>query len=159
MNTAIQSAMNQQNTFNERFQKALEAAPFPCEIIKVPTGVPSWFDHAHNALRFASIIGLGINPNDWQGLLSATGKKEMSLYQFAILSNNLQARTPNDLSLNLLEYYLLMDEADTYVVKWQELSNGIRAEIEASLEEEMKMRQASAQTPKPNGMQAVKGEA
>jgi hypothetical protein len=149
----MNAARNAQLLFNERFEKKLKETPFPVEHLS-----DSWCFNALAALKFASILSLGINPEDWMKLLAAFDEcqsrmvRSIDLHQFAILSNNLQARTPDDLGMRLLGYGDLMAEADKYVAIWQELSNKLRDEAENEIATELQMKEASA----GNGLSAVK---
>lgn len=130
--------------FNEEFQKALEAKQFPAGKIN---HVSPWWYWALHALLFTSLIKLGINPEDWKGLLKAIADRKLTLYQFALLSNNLQERTPQELKMDVDLYAEIMEEADEYVKIWQEQSNSIREEVTQRLQEEMKAKEILADKP------------
>lgn len=82
----------------------------------------NWFGAAEDALQFASPISLGIPPSDLQELIGKLDKQERDLtyFQFAVLSNNLEARTPKELNLNLDEYAKLMLDAHGASTTWNQ---------------------------------------
>jgi hypothetical protein len=139
--------------FNEEFQKALEAKQFPAEKLSL-----TWWNWAFSALLFTSIIKLGINPEDWMNLIEARTQRKLTLYQFALLSNNLQERTPKELQVDILEYADIMAEADRYVKIWQEQSNSLREEVTKKVQEEQQMKEAAANGV-GNILKPVKAEA
>lgn len=143
-----------ENEFNKRFQERMIAVPYPTENIS-----ENWKQHAQKAMESASILGLGINPEDFEAIIrflvdypKGTG---LSLYHFAVASNNLQKQSARDLGIGTGPYIELMQEADKYVQVWQERTNPIRDAIDSELEAEMAARGIS---PKGNqaGMKAVK---
>lgn len=132
--------MNFPNRFNEEFQKELESKPFP--VSHIPT---KWCAYAFAALELASPMSLGINADkfkEFAALFSNSNStiKELTLYQFAILSNNLETRTPRELFLTMMDYCDLMYEASKLSILWNSLTKDLREEVTARLQEEMKMK-------------------
>jgi hypothetical protein len=148
--------MNFAQQFNEAFQKKLSETSFPVESIS-----EQWKRMAQQALFFVSIIKLGIDPADLQRLFLTLRKGgPLSMLDFSILSNNLQARTPFELELGLSEYIEFMKGADELVKVWQEIAQPMREVVEKELQEELQKKAAEKGIAKhPGIMNPIKGEA
>lgn len=147
----VQNAQSFAQRFNEQFQKELEARLFPTEKLSA-----QWRELANYSLEFTSLIKLGINPEDWRALIAPAVFDKMNLYQFSLLSNNYQDRSPRDLHVTKEDYVDLMAEADEYVKIWQELTDQLRDDVEKRLQEELQMKAAN---DKGGGFKPVKAEA
>ncbi len=133
------------NRFNEDFQKELEEKQFPFKKLS-----ERWLDFAYKSLRFASPITLGIQSKELKALMDSFHKKKLTFYQFALLSNNLEARTPNELNLGMEEYADLMLETNELSTIWNEATAEMRAELTKKLQEEMQMKAAAEKSEGPS---------
>lgn len=83
-----------------------------------------------SSLHYASTITLGISGEEYKELLEKlTSSSTLSCYQYAICSNNLEMRTPSDLSLDLNQYADLMVEVGVYSAKWKEQTSLFQEEV------------------------------
>ncbi len=84
--------------------------------------------------------------------------RKLTISQFQVLANSLDAVSPNSLGLNADEYCLLVDESVSHVTKWGELIKDINDRSAILAEEEWKKQNPPE---KANGtpMSIVKGEA
>lgn len=112
--------LNIEEKFNSEFQKVLNNIM----ISFVPDNV--WYERTLLALAFASPISLGISGTTFLELLDAHGKKELSCYNFAILSNNLEARSARDLGLVLDEYVRFMSKCAEHTDEWNKQTENLR---------------------------------
>lgn len=123
---------------NERFSKKLELQFFPIKDLS-----DQWKYFAKKALLKAAMMKLGINPEDYDRLIGFFSNGEaLSLYHFAILSNNLQNTSPDQLDIDLEDYQLVMIEAEKHVKIWTELSTAVRDELDKEIQEEDQIRAA-----------------
>lgn len=137
----ITTYMNIAEQFDKKFKEKLTNTVIDFN----PT--EEWREQAQEALRFASPMSLGINAEDFEDLVK-TVTSQLNCYQFALLSNNLESRSANDLEYNdLNKYAKFMKLAGSYQIKWVEQTNSMRDEILKTLE------------PTKPIMSAVKGEA
>lgn len=109
--------------FNAAFQKALSESSIGF------TPSETWYERALLALGFASPLSLGIAGNSFLEILNAHGERKLNCLQFAILSNNLELRTPRDLGLLMSEYAKFMIEVGDYSEKWNEQTGKIREAV------------------------------
>lgn len=123
--------------FNELLQERLKDNFMPEDQIDF-----SLMEMAVNVLDFASPIMLGIPAEEYRdlkGLLPALGNHEkpaISLYQYAILSNNLERRTPKELDIYMDFYIEIIMKLNTGSDKWNEIVKIHSDEIKKELEEE-----------------------
>jgi hypothetical protein len=147
--------MNPEQQYNDRFQKKLEEKDFPVDQLS-----RKWKLNAAFALRFTSVLGMGVNPEDFKKLANIQSTDKLSLYHFACLSNNLQRTTPEQLGgMDLDEYVELMEESDRYVKIWQELTTPLRDELDKEFSEEMQQKVAASLKNGQKPMTAVKADA
>jgi hypothetical protein len=107
--------------FNDEYQKALKEIPIPFEITE------EWKTNALNALHFASPISLGITAQEMYDLRDALkNDEELSLYQFAVLNNNMEARTANELGLCLSSYLDHQIDVSRNTTQWNEVTTPLR---------------------------------
>ena len=122
--------MNVVQQFNERKQKALQTKKMPFAAI-----APKWFDAAKVALEYSSCLSLGIAPHELKRLLMAK-KEDLTMMDFAMLSNNLEGKSAKDLGVSIEEYVALLESGAEAVAQWQELSGEIDDHIKKDLAEE-----------------------
>lgn len=150
--------MNIAQRFNEEFQKELMAREFdvdlPCD----------WKAAARDALSYASPLSLGVNALEFKSISDAVDisiDKKLTLFQFAILSNNLEARTAKELQMFLPGYIDLILMAGEFSKKWNEVTKDLREEVTKRIttDEQMKAAAAGENKTRPAGMGAVKAQA
>ncbi|WPV66293.1 hypothetical protein [Chitinophaga sp. LS1] len=119
--------MNVVQQFNERKQKALQTTNMPFEAIN-----PKWFDAAKIALEYSSCLSLGIAPYELKRLLMVK-KEDLTMMDFALLSNNLENKSARDLGVSVESYVELLQSGVAAVAQWQELSGEIDDQIKKDL--------------------------
>lgn len=143
--------------FNDEFQKELSAREMP--------DVPShWIEKALDALVFASPMSLGVSAQDFNRLASlvpCSSDKRISLYDFALLSNNLEARTARELQMPLSEYTNLMLDVADESTRWNNITKDLRDEVTERVKQQIEMQSASENGAASAGsiLKPVTGEA
>ncbi|SFW16138.1 hypothetical protein [Chitinophaga sancti] len=122
--------MNVVQQFNERKQKALQVTKMPITAIG-----PKWYDTAKIALEYSSCLSLGISPGELKKLL-VRKPEDLTMMDFALLSNNLEGKSAKDLGVSIDEYVALLESGAEAVSQWQELSGEIDDQIKKELAEE-----------------------
>ena len=143
--------MNPEERFNKEYEHRLRSLDFKC----APSGL--WYLQAANALKFASTLSLGIDGSQFKDLVKYLHNlKLFNCYDFALLNNNLEARTPNDLGLTLHVYADLMIEAGGYAKLWREQTIQMREDLMAEI-----MQDETTKNKVANGkmINLLKGEA
>jgi hypothetical protein len=123
--------------FETEYQAALKEEKFPRELVTY-----SWITNALAALRFASPLSLGLQPDEMVELINLRSNKEINLYQFAILSNNLESRTAHELNMTADEYCEMIIEAGQLSKEWNNITKAMRDGIVARLQAEQQAEQA-----------------
>jgi hypothetical protein len=128
--------------YNERKQKALQTQLMPAENIR-----SIWFATAKTALWLTSPMTLGITPSDLERLYRSN-QNNLTLMDFAILSNNLEAKSATDLKLNMDDYLHTLVEGEASVKKWQAIVAGIDESIKQQLAQEaLKLKEQDVNQP------------
>lgn len=140
--------MNVVQKFQEARQMAMQTQPMPTDKI-----TNRWFNKAIKALYFASPIGLGLTPTEFQKF-TEIGRQDLTLMQFAILSNNLESKSANDLQMDLQEYCKLLKDGEAAVKQWEASMVIVEENIKQRLAQEALAEKAKQQTvggftPKP----------
>ncbi|MGE9312877.1 hypothetical protein ACLOAU_14610 [Niabella sp. CJ426] len=120
---------------SKRFQEALSKIMFPGE--KISDG---WFERAVSALNHASPVSLGCSISEME-LLLRTDKNNLSMLQFAMLSNNAESRSMKDLNMVFSSYSEFLLETDRLSKLWNEETSSLRKKIETDLINEMSTKQ------------------
>jgi TRAP-type mannitol/chloroaromatic compound transport system substrate-binding protein len=109
---------------------------FATEIMKrqfpVDTLSMDWKKAALKALEYASPYSLGVSAEIFKKLaLMVTCSKDykLSFFEFATLSNNLEARSAKELDMPMQEYVALVIEANSQVKYYSEEVEKIRKEV------------------------------
>lgn len=126
-------SFNVAQELGKRFQEALGKSNFPEQ--DIPDG---WFKVAKSALRYASPVSLGCTANEMEALVN-TDKANLTMLQFAMLSNNLETKTINEFSQFECEdnYFPIQIETERLSRLWNENTQVLRKQIEQSLINEM----------------------
>lgn len=150
--------MQQQNLIqrlNEEFSKAIIETPFPVDRLS-----DQWRKASHDALEYASPHSLGVSAEVFKRLaLQSPWRKDFTLsyFDFATLSNNLEARSAKELGLTIGDYVTLVSEAHEHVKFYSENISVVRKAIEQKVAEEDAMKKVAADGV--GGLKPVKGEA
>lgn len=142
--------------FDGKFQEALKKEFFPKEDL-----TEVWLTSAEMALLYTSPLALGIPASDFRELYTALEKREITLLQFSILSNNLEIRTQNELGIRGEGYLMMMEQAYEMAMKWRAITDPMRKEVADAIRNSLNIKQAPAGkfNERPTGMGAVKAEA
>lgn len=139
---------------NDAFAQEIMSKPFPVERLSY-----DWRIAALKALEYASPSSLGVNAEVFAKLASMEGTAsdfDLSFFEFATLSNNLEARSANELGLGMPKYISIVTEAYSHVKYYSDAVAAIRKEVEKRIADEDAMKKA---VERGNGMSPVKGEA
>ncbi len=131
--------MNIPQRFNEVFAQELAKRT----MLVIPY---EWIEKAIEALSFASPLTLGVSPEEFSRLariVPCAADEFITLYDFANLSNNLEARTPKDLGLSLPDYSMLMEIVGVQSKRWNDITKGLRDEVNKNVAEEFQMKEAA----------------
>jgi hypothetical protein len=113
-----------------------------------------WYISALAALHKASPISIGVTAVQMRELYNCLKTREpLTHFQFAIASNNLEARTIEDTGLKPDEYFDLMEMVGRIATEWNEETKERRDQIIGQV-----LGQPVPERPK-NGLSAIKGEA
>lgn len=135
-----QNANEMMKAFNaqQEFEALLMSTYMPKEQIS-----DQWKCYANLALEFASLRLLGINIKQFTHLKNLTKQyctreedPEISLFDFALLSNNLESRSAHDLHVDLDMFIEVMTEAHALVDTWSALQEPLKEIINARVIEE-----------------------
>lgn len=128
--------MNTQHELNQKLQDKLKEQGLTFE----PDN--RWYSAAVRALNFASPLSLGMTSKEMQeldGKLST--RKPLSLFEFAIANNNIEARTRAELQISTVEYYEVMHQTTEYAAEWNKTTEEIRQVILAEFASNVKKAQ------------------
>jgi hypothetical protein len=132
---------------NERYAKKLQETP-------ISVGQPHWYFLAEKVLQHNSLLSLGVSAKDYDGLRFALMNRKLTMMQFAVLSNAIEASTPNQLGGDMHTYATDMEIVQNESVKWNEESEKLKGEVKKEIE----MLLAASGADKP-GLKMVRGEA
>jgi hypothetical protein len=96
-----------------------------------------WYKLAYESLNFTCPIALGETPEEMLKLVKALKTKRLSYYQFGLLSNNIEGRSPNQLNMNLETYLHVMIQAADLAEQWNKDTKTIREDITKQVIDEM----------------------
>lgn len=144
----------QTQKIRELTQKGMEATLMDYSILS-----NHWKQSAHHALKLTPILQIGVQTEAYKQLIDFQKSERLTLYEFAILSNNLQAKTPDELGLTLHGYADLMLEADGYVRVWQVPSNEIEAVAIDVVRKEAEAERSKMLGGQGAGLRSIKAEA
>lgn len=116
--------------YNERKQKALQTQLMPTD--KITCG---WFEAAIKALWLTSPIALGITPTDLATLYNKD-LDALTLMDFAVLTNNLESKSANDLQVSMTSYLQILVVGEVAVKHWQSIVAEIDDQIKQQLAQE-----------------------
>lgn len=106
---------------NAEYQKELDST-----MVSFPVG-KEWINAALNALKFSSPISMGVSSPEIRTYVEKLKNGgDLTMYEFAVLNNNILSRTPNDLNLSMNIYLDVMDMVFEYTKTWNEESELMR---------------------------------
>jgi hypothetical protein len=120
--------MNLANKVEDQLQKDLTRTSFD---VVIPS---DWILRAKNAMRYASPLSLGLSGKDFKALLfsgPAKGHNSFTLYEFAVLSNNLERTSADQMHLEMTDYCRIIVQTNELTDKWNEIVNKMRGELMA----------------------------
>jgi hypothetical protein len=135
--------------FETEYQAALKAEKFPRDLVS-----DNWLSNAGKALRFASPLSLGIQPEEMVELIELPDD-EINLYQFAILSNNLESRTASEMNMTSDEYCEMITEAGQLSKEWNNITKAMRDTILAKLQGEQAEIEKVIELQNRNGLKSI----
>lgn len=150
--------MNVVQEIQNEFTEQLIKRPFPVHNLS-----QDWREAAYKALEYASPFSLQVSAEEFKKLIylepTAMEGYALSLFQFAVLSNNLESRSARDLDLDIFKYSDLMIEAMKNVEWYQKHVEELRKECEKKIADEHAMRKAVEKGIDQPSFKTVKGEA
>lgn len=154
----IVQAKNQRKTV--LFAEVLNTEIFPAERL-----TEIWRNKAVQALLNSAPLSHKLPLEDFRTVVSVVdgcGKvnEQITLFQFGVLSNSIEAVTPMDLNLSGPEYCGLIDQTVENIKFYGERIAEIRKEVEDRVEEEFSVQAAELAVGSSNGiLKSIKGEA
>lgn len=136
--------------FETEYTKALKEEYFPKEFIEA-----FWLHDALKALEFASPLSLGIMPAEMVEIFSIRPSQPINLYQFAILSNNLETRTMKEMKMTAVEYCEMITMAGKMSKKWNEIVKAIRDSLMQRIQEEQTELNQVAELQSKSGLKTL----
>lgn len=86
------------------------------------------------ALNFASPITLGISGSEMQVLhYKLENFEDLNCYEYAVASNNLEARSVSELEITWDEYFILMKKLEEYAIQFNQDTMDIRNAVIAEM--------------------------
>ena len=116
--------MENQKDFNAEFTKQLRKTAFPREQV-----IDAVIEHSFAMFNAKSLHELNINATDYDEVLTAISKDELSLYEMSHLLNNLPGMSPKDLGITINEYTALMLQVDEMGKRWNETMKPIQQQL------------------------------
>lgn len=142
--------MENQKDFNAEFTKQLRKTAFPREQV-----IDAVIEHSFAMFNAKSLHELNINATDYDEVLTAISKDELSLYEMSHLLNNLPGMSPKDLGITINEYTALMLQVDEMGKRWKETMKPIQQQLmnemnRIAAEEEAKAAKQNGKNVNPN---------
>lgn len=128
---AAQPRLNIPQLFEKTFKEYLSQGYFPMDKVSAP-----WQKYALRALSYTSPAALNIPGDVFEQMYHRVVRKQkLTMLDFASLANNMEARTANELGCKLSTYAALMWETHSYIVSWNNMTDGIRQEAKNKMNE------------------------
>lgn len=142
--------MENQKDFNAEFTKQLKKTAFPKEQV-----IDAVIEHSFAMFNAKSLHELNINATDYDEVLTAISKDELSLYEMSHLLNNLPGMSPKDLGITINEYTALMLQVDEMGKRWKEIMKPIQQKLmnemnRIAAQEEAKALKQNSKNVNPN---------
>lgn len=120
--------------FDQRFKEMLGQHDFE------GTLDTNWFEQARKAMRRASPISMGVSGEEFKQLYHTADVQRVPIncWQFALLNNNLEARSAFDLGLDQEVYNDLMVETSDLSAVWSSQTNPVRDKLLDTIHDEQK---------------------
>ena len=146
-----QTQINLVQRLQERFHDAITKKPFPSDRLST-----IWKMGARRALGYASPASLGVNADVFKTIVGKMDEDEpqLSFFEFATVSNNMEAKSARDLGMPMDSYLKLISECQEHVKFYSEAIPAIRKKAEESVAAEDK-----AKADAPVGFGKIKAEA
>ena len=111
-----------QKVFQAEYEKVLKETVFHSTEITA-----LWKKSAVRSLSFASCFAMQIKPDEFKTIKRvAEGQALLTMFAFGVINNNLEARSPKELGLNLTKYELLMNNVAGLAEQWQFQHHALR---------------------------------
>jgi hypothetical protein len=137
------------------FAEALNTELFPIDKLS-----NYWKSAARMALLKSAPMTHRLSLKEFASVVVADPYEKLTLFQFGVLSNALEAVSPESIGFVNEEYYDFIQEALQHIEWYQERVKKIREEIELKVEQEFQMKNAVENANGEfKGMKMVKGEA
>lgn len=142
--------MENQKDFNAEFTKQLRKTAFPREQV-----IDAVIEHSFAMFNAKSLHELNINATDYDEVLTAISKDELSLYEMSHILNNLPGMSPKDLGITINEYTALMLQVEEMGKRWKEIMKPIQQKLmnemnRIAAEEEAKAAKQNGKNVNPN---------
>lgn len=145
--------------FDKKFEEKLRATAFPIDRL---VDKEKWISAAYVSLHHASQLSLGVNAEGFRNLLHCMGclpdaeglrrplsgdnTISLNMFDFSIISNNLEKRTPFELSMDMNQYLSLIKTSNELVQIWNEIAEPLKVEVMNEIDTELKMQPAPVVT-------------
>jgi hypothetical protein len=137
------------------FEQVLNSELFPIDKLSC-----TWKGAARMALFKSAPMTHRLSLKEFAAVVVADPSTQLTLFQFGVLSNALEAVSPESIGFVNEEYYDFIQEALQHIEWYQERVKKIREEIELKVEQEFQMKNAVENTNGEfKGMKPVRGEA
>jgi hypothetical protein len=134
----FQKMLQAKNTMaGDLFGAALNTELFPVDRLSC-----SWKTYAHQALMKSAPMSHRLSLKEFAEVVKVDPFKELTLFQFGVLSNSLETISPHALDLIPEAYYDFIQEAVSHIEWYQNRVSEIRQGIEARVEQEFQMKGA-----------------
>lgn len=90
-----------------------------------------WYEYAAFAMTYSSPLLLGVTAPEMKNLFNkAVAREKLNYYEFAVLSNNLEARTMKEMKeVPDINYFEVMEKAYKYTELWNIKGAAINNEV------------------------------
>lgn len=141
---------------NDAFATEIMTKEFPVKNLSM-----RWKVAAISALEFASPHSLGINAEIFKklALMHPSHNYSLTLFEFATLSNNLEARSAKDLNMTMNTYVDLVLEANEHVKYYDATIKKIRQEVQDKITAEVAAEKSEQTEEQQQNFGGLKAEA
>jgi hypothetical protein len=150
----VQPEFNVANEMNDLLKKKIETEFIPF------TPPNKWYGMAYRALKYLNLLQAGIRVAELKKIVTKYSNygntEQLTMMEFAVLSNNLESRTAEELLLTIEEFIEIMEMADSCSTQWNERLQVMKTEVKEEVKAKMT---AAGEQQQPVGKIRTMGEA